>query len=334
MIIRYCPKCYGNPYTTDSNLKKCPTCGTKLELDYVDDDDLRSRSTFSASAPSPTVQPGPESIPANYSPSYMEPSLAYPSAYPTRPAPSLFTSGSKSTRNRSVVVGRVYDYRRSDSQTDGYSRSFLQKIVQAIAFGQSMDDTLQRFAIHRTEDDGSGYSINNDVIVNYHGRILGGAGICDNSKVRVSGKYYRGTLMANRVEVFYGDTLTPVNVNKPILPLVLFIAAVIAIIAIVFSGGGTGASLNMSQLGQFLSSVVTLFFILLVLVWILFPGGLRHKRISIPGILILSIAITIYSRNRYGSLNAFGSHLFSQALGIAIPILVVVAIIRLFTKKR
>lgn len=47
MIIKYCSRCSGKPYTTDLSVSKCPQCGAELLSEINDEQSLKGRRVFS-----------------------------------------------------------------------------------------------------------------------------------------------------------------------------------------------------------------------------------------------------------------------------------------------
>lgn len=47
MVIKYCPKCEGKPYTKDYNINVCRTCGSTLLSEITSEDELRGRTEMS-----------------------------------------------------------------------------------------------------------------------------------------------------------------------------------------------------------------------------------------------------------------------------------------------
>ncbi len=50
MIIKYCPKCAGNPYTKDFSTDLCINCGSTLLSEIVNEDDLIGRTEMTTFA--------------------------------------------------------------------------------------------------------------------------------------------------------------------------------------------------------------------------------------------------------------------------------------------
>ena len=53
MMIRFCPRCAGRPYTRAFDIMTCPTCGAPLEMENVTDSALSGRAELSAPRSAP-----------------------------------------------------------------------------------------------------------------------------------------------------------------------------------------------------------------------------------------------------------------------------------------
>ena len=193
MIIKYCPKCAGRPYTIDSTQEKCPKCRTKLQLESAEEEELEDRACFDELVP-PKADPADELIEqldddgtGNYEPGASE------------PAPEKC----------GILRGRVSNYSCTTTDGSGYRRLGITKLWQLLALGQSTEDVLHRFTLWTQCGDEQ-----IPITVNIHGSASTGASIRDNTELLVEGKMHGGIFYARKLSAVHNSTLSPINFQK------------------------------------------------------------------------------------------------------------------------
>ena len=225
MIIRYCPKCPGKPYTKEWKITHCPIDGTRLEPESVDPSMLDGRPCFDNqekddSDPDDTDRTNEfdaytdiyekKNAPLDRMPHM---SIAKKEAgifdWLKKSVNGLLTRWEKksdkpSTGNISVLTGRVTNYERSSISDTGYKRTIFSKIWQAMIYGQRTTDVLHSFTLRNDRNSTPGDFNSSGTVVNVHGIISTGASINENDVVEVIGSF------SPRIGVFFARQI---NVN-------------------------------------------------------------------------------------------------------------------------
>ena len=187
MVIKYCPKCEGKPYTKDFNASVCNICGSSLLSELSSEEELRGRremsvsedesiggasadgfgfdeessafndTSFDENEPNPfgfgdfdKKNSGSEELPTEYHDSSIDVSKD------PEVSPSIFSYKGNSASGEirankkdigTVIRGKVSNYTNSQKENSGYRRLFIKKIFDAIVYRQRFDDTLHSFAV-------------------------------------------------------------------------------------------------------------------------------------------------------------------------------------------
>ena len=265
MIIRYCTKCAGKPYTTNWNMRRCPKDGSLLERDSVDPSDLVGRpcldlgetgeeetgeneagnslpddphsprgSESEKEEPDGSLIPLKDEKETSLSPVKKLSAFLVPVKSVLNALAVRLESGSKtsSSGNHVVLTGRVTNYSRSSMQESGYRRSWFTKAWHALRYGQRTTDVLHRFTL-RVDNGGGACNLGSTgTIVNVHGIIAAGASINENDVVEVEGTYSprTGVLFARQIIVNSGGRNAKVRFQHDMgsVPKLLLLAVVIA----------------------------------------------------------------------------------------------------------
>ena len=287
VVINYCPNCEGHPYTTDSSVTTCPRCGARLLGEMVFDADLVGRPTLGGAR---TLDAGRRDNEENvrsrtYGDTVTLPNDGTWDDEPTATAPVVgrpLTRSNTSDRPAEGTVtadprhdvpavpiaqatpvqapaqpdpgttirGKVSNYSNSEVEAGLYRRFFVQRLVDAVVYGQRFEDLVHRFTV-RVRAEGAPASTYVDVPVNVHGTISGGMQLTDNADVEVTGRYKNGVLMARRIAVLNGNTRTYVRFQRAVMPMVVtaLLAGIVAFLAsggldlLAYIGGGIGSFL-------------------------------------------------------------------------------------------
>lgn len=213
----------------------------------------------------------------------------------------------------SVVTGRVANYSNSSLEPGEYHRNILQKMVDAIVYGQRTDDIIHRFMVRTDDEDpmGGGYR---DIFVNVHGTIAGGMQLSDNQTVEVHGRYRDGVLIAKKIYILTGAGKTTVNFQHEMGGVALF-GGLLLFAAFLLLGGFGDPSSMLGGAGAFLSEwLVMLVFAAIIWFFVLSKLGSVGRSIassggktSLVGVLVLSVVMTLIFTNTLGLGNAAGS---------------------------
>ncbi len=331
MIIKYCNKCSGKPYTTDIELNVCPVCGSVLDVESVSEDELECRESLAVPTRSNSAPYDFENIPedVNHNDGYDD-NAESQSGHPS----GVRYTGSKSFANKNVttVRGRISQYSSTGNEDGNYRRLFFIRWYQAIVYRQRLEDVLHRFTV-RVDDsgDGLGYQGYRDVPVNVHGTISGGLQLADNMEVEVSGKYDKGVLMASSINVVNNGCKSKVTFQRSIKAITYGILFGILLIFLCVLGANSTQGF-WQGIGSFLKTWAVFAAILSVLYLITSFSRLgilfrifRKKGVSFPllGILLVSLALSFLFLYIFGSFAGFGSVVASWVYA-AVPIIVII----------
>lgn len=303
MLVKYCSKCAGRPYTENCSMTNCPTCNGVLSCEMVDVSSLNGRPTLSVPqknnlfgnnssagtekqnpgssgnnffTPNTTILP-PESTTVNTQTNNSANNIAQSSVYGNTgiQTKNNSNSGSKTYGDRSVlqsgnvVSGKVSQYSSTGKEDGNYRRLFVQKLMDAILYKQRFEDILHRFKVRvKSSPDAFGNCQYIDVQVNAHGTISGGAQITDNSEVEVFGKYRNGVLMARKINIINNGYRTPVNFQHSAKAIFYGILAIVAAFFMIYIGLSSDGGF-FQNIGSFLktwlitSVIVTVLYFLL-----------------------------------------------------------------------
>lgn len=359
MIIRYCPYCDGYPYTTNMSIGTCPHCGSPLSQEFVGEDDLFGRPSFDDQA-KPWFGDGPFDDGGDYDWPPKDPDETAENTYgqdPTQrwgedtsipPTAIIQTPDGESSKDNylgphvhnrrkrassyersGIVRGRVANYSNTENEPGTYRRFFVQRLWDAIVYGQRFEDVLHRFTVRVDSDPIVGSYV--DVPVNLHGTIAGGMQITNNAEVEVYGRYKNGVLMAQRIDVINAGARTTINVqhNVGAMLTVFGVAAICCLFAYgMYSSGGA----LLANLGSFLSIWLGMSTIVAV-IWLFLLSRMgpfvqflffQHGKFPLVGILVWGLLLTLVSMNAFGLGNAAAgvASSFADILYAFMPLLI------------
>lgn len=249
MLIRYCPRCAGRPFTQALGLINCPVCGSPLEMENVTGTAMAERAELDAVC----------GVSGSSDDSFFTPFFGAPDPLDlTDPAPEPAgvvtvppTSAHARSINRRVetsigttIRGRMSQYSSSGREDGNYRRLPGRRLYQAIRYGQRFEDLCHTFTVRvQGGTDELGNQEYFDVPVNVHGTIQGGVQLADNNEVEVTGSYCKGVLMARKISVISNGYRTTVQFQRSVgLMVIAALALIAAIVGIYiladFSRGG------------------------------------------------------------------------------------------------
>ena len=248
MVVKYCPKCQGHPYTKNLSETVCNVCGERLKAENIDETKLQTRPKLPSDEPDLALQP--ETASDALSGEEAETSLrtvfggddllsseqgVLETLVGIKEPQKIDRETPWESSGTVTVRGRVSQYSVS---AETYRRLFPRKIFQAIVYHQRLEDVLHYFTVRIEEDQtGFGNSEFNTVPVNVHGTISGGMPIVENTDVEVRGKYNRdGVLMASSVYVVNGGHKAPVTFQRSVKAIVCSILLFIAVAVVLALG--------------------------------------------------------------------------------------------------
>ena len=304
MIIKYCPKCSGRPYTEDFLMISCPCCNSALSSEMINNaQDLAGRTkiggvpvsfdTGTDNSASASVQDnvfgGGSVDPFSSVGTAVEvPDLSgilntekkhRKSKVPAKAPEALPKIFETSTEDPATVVlqeglpttirGKITQYSSTGKEDGEYRRLFPVKVYQAIVYRQRLEDVLHRFTVKvERKEDMMGYQDYIGVPVNVHGTISGGLQLVDNAEVEVHGKYSNGVLMADSIYVISNGYKNKVGFQRSIRAITngILIGIILAIICYV----GAVSDLNFFDAVKKFSIVWLVFSIILIAIYALF----------------------------------------------------------------
>ena len=338
MIIKFCKKCPGQPYTTDLSMSSCPKCGSDLGFVSIDENELSGRPQLSGAPAQAPDYGDPYMHNAPYDSSndsgtdldHRRPGGLNP-GYRTTAGRIADTGASLKSVAGSVICGKLTRYSVTDSEK-GYKRLFVVKLFDAIVYRQRMDDVLHRFTVRvDMGKDSFGYSNFKDVPINVHGVIADGAQLDDNADVEVHGKYRNNILMADSINIVNAGYRSKVNFQHSRQAVFYAVLASMALIFLIYVGvsskGGFFENIKSFFVAWLISAaVVTGLYFLLYFSRIGRFMAYRNKGFPFIGILLLSFIFALLYMNLFG-LGTGVSGLFSSALSAILPILIVIGVI-------
>ena len=256
------------------------------------------------------------------------------------------TSNQKSkTASLKCIRGKISQYRTYSDKSGNYRRLFPRKIHQAIVYGQRFEDFLHSFTLTETQGvDRAGNPIIQKYVVNVHGSTNYGATLLDNEEVEVKGKFTNDNiLMAKEICVINGSVSTPIKFQRSAKMIAVFTLVALGLILLLcglFSGGNSSVSGLMNTIKGFLTTMLTVYVILLILYFVslftrigfmtrLLSGG-RRRTSPLIAMLIIAFILSLLIYNVFGIGTAFGNA-FSGALGAIGPIaIMIIGILLLF----
>lgn len=269
MIIKYCSRCFGKPYTNDMSMTECPVCGSVLQAESVEDtaclgrtvlpakksDSPMQQNTFDKNNQHPSVPNNPfggngfsygtqNNDPFNMMLNTGDSSAFKPITqsdssidmpWDNQPKGKADKTLGEESFNQNTIRGKVAQYSSSGTEDGEYRRFLPQKIYQAIVYRQRLEDVLHRFTVRVDRgEDSLGYQQYNDIPVNVHGTIAGGLQIIDNAEVQVSGKYRDGVLMADEIYIINNGYKSKVSFQRSVRAIVYGVLSAIMFLFVCF----------------------------------------------------------------------------------------------------
>ncbi len=196
-----------------------------------------------------------------------------------------------------TVQGRVLNYTNSSLAGGAYRRTLLQRFLDALLYGQRVEDCLHMFVLRMSNPDPlvGGHT---DVFVNVHGTIAGGAALMDNMTVEVTGRYRNGVLMARQIVVVSGGAQrAQVQFQYDLKEMLsVFWPVAFALVLMLAAGSGGGLSLFISTWLATSLLIAALWVVLIsrmgVVGLLLLRGG-KNGGMGFPLLPILVIALLI-----------------------------------------
>ena len=350
MLVKYCPKCHGKPYTDNLDIQCCPLCNTTLCIESVDDSAVADRRMLPVSE-SYNSEPSfdSENLPAEKDASNThKKAKGYVPVVPVKRNKTMESSSRNNnhyrvrnnTSSEKTICGKVSQYSSTGKEDGAYRRLFVVKIIDAIIYHQRIEDVLHRFNVRVDNGkDDMGYSQFSDIPVNVHGTIATGMPITENSEVEVKGKYRNGVLMASKVNIVNNGCVSEIKFQHSIAAIVYGALALLAAVAvIVFAANSDGnffASLkSLFAMWLTISAITSVLYFFLFFMKIGFLTRLatgRPRRFPIVGILLFSLFVTMVFLNAFGIGATVGS-LFSKLLSTVLPVVLVIVILIIILK--
>lgn len=334
MIVKYCSKCAGKPYTTDMGLEKCPRCGSTLGIKTVQEDELEDCEELFDTSMS-HAQEDEHDLDLGYArggeieEKQKNDSLIDVMPSKTRSNRSVVHSGD------SVLRGKIAQYSSSGKEDGNYHRLFLVKVIDAIIYHQRFEDVLHRFKVRVSgPSDVFGNTEYKDVWVNAHGTLSGGVQIADYSDVEVYGKYKNGVFMARRINVIDDGFTTPINFQHSAKAILYGILAIFAAIFLIYIGISSDGGF-FENIGSFLKTWMISALIVTVLYFIVSFSKLgimarmtsgKPRKFPLVGILLVSLIIALAFFNSTGIGATVGGAL-SRILSSAISLIVLFVVL-------
>lgn len=326
MIIKYCPKCYGRPYTLDNLQEKCPRCKAKLQLESVEDEDLEGRECLT------DIDTADELFHSSYESGYHNGSDA--TAEDANEHSADIRETVCTPRNSGFMRGRVSNYSCTQSEGAAYHRNGMLKLWQLLVLKQSTEDVLHRFTLWAQSD---GEQI--PITVNIHGSLASGAAIHDNTEIIAEGKMYRDVFYAKKMSVVHNLTTSPINIRTNFADIIVAVLAIITVLLTVFFAFSYG----FSTVFEWLKVTIIIFTILTIAYFLLSvtklgiilrltrksDRGFPYKAIFLISTIISAFAITGMIRNLGYAAGASLSALFSSLRPVLTTCLVLAVVIYL-----
>lgn len=343
MIVKYCNKCAGKPYTTNVDIMSCPICSSTLRIESVDDFSLDERPML------PDIcednQNGYKTQ-KHFEPTKTDEEKNLHLPIKDRKAKTevveqekfSYKNGGFDQKNfepDECIRGRVAQYSSTGKEDGEYRRLLPVKIYQAIVYRQRLEDVLHRFTVRvEQSEDALGYQNYTDIPVNVHGTIAGGLQIVDNAEVEVHGKYKNGVLMADSVYVINNGYESKVGFQHSVKAITYGILSAIMLAFICFVAASSNGNF-IANIKEFctvwfvIAAILTVLYLITSLTKIgLLTRMFSNKRRSFPlfSILLISLALAFLFVSAFGSFAGFGSYLSGWIYSLVPIIIIVVAL--------
>lgn len=337
MIIKSCPKCGGNPYTTDLSVDVCPSCGAKMEIEAVPDGEINNRRVLSVGDKSAgysnvifgeksSIPPSPKKSEGDYRTAPNDDIISAYSSYDTNLQEEQLQESAPAQRdNPHEIFGSVVGYTNSNDEGGNYRRIFVTQIIDALFYGQRTENIVHRFIIRPDNYlDGS-----HDIPVVMHGILSAGSAITDNTKARVTGRYKNGVFYARRMRVVSNGHESPVRTQISFARLFMTIFAFLFTFSglglFLFNRDGVNAFFNLVKVSLIVFAIV---FAILFIITLIVAGRRPLIFMSRNGLSVLSLIDAIIAGiGTYFLVHNFGASFESitnGAIGMLGPVLIVV----------
>ena len=335
MIVKYCSKCAGKPYTTDMNIDKCPRCGSTLGIKTVQEDELDDCEELSGSSSSDNNHDDEYDLEIGHTSDgeIEEKNKKNESVDVMRPRANYGRSTVRS--GDSVLRGKIAQYSSSGKEDGNYHRFFCVKLFDAIVYHQRFEDVLHRFKVRVSgASDVFGNTEYKDIWVNAHGTLSGGVQIAENSDVEVYGKYKNGVFMARKINVIDNGYTTPVNFQHSAKAILYGILAIFAAIFLIYIGASSEGGF-FENIGSFLkiwlisAVVITVLYFIAIFSKIGIMARMatgKPRKFPWIGILLISLVIALIIINSAGIGASVGSAL-SGILSSVISVIVLLVVL-------
>lgn len=344
MIVKYCNKCAGKPYTTNVDIMSCPICLSTLRIESVDDFSLEERpmlpdtcednqndyNTQKRFEPTKTDEEKNLHLPIKERKAKTEVVEREKNSYKNGGfAPKNFAPDE-------CIRGRVAQYSSTGKEDGEYRRLLPIKIYQAIVYRQRLEDVLHRFTVRVEQgEDALGYQNYTDVPVNVHGTISGGLQIVDNAEVEVCGKYKNGVLMADSIYVINNGYRSKVSFQHDAKTIMYGILSAIMFLFVFYIAASSDGNFfeNMKEfcgIWIIFAAILTVLYLITSLTKIgLLSRMFSKKKWSFPlfGILLISLALAFFFVSAFGSFAGFGSYLSGWVYSLIPIIIIIVAVL-------
>lgn len=335
MIVKYCSKCAGKPYTTDMDMEKCPRCGSTLGIKTVQEDELEDCEEFSGTS-SNYDRDNENDLDIGYANSGdIEEKRQKDISIDAMRSRTSYGRRSVVHSGDSVLRGKIAQYSSSGKEDGNYHRLFFVKLFDAIIYHQRFEDVLHRFKVRVSgSSDVFGNTEYKDVWVNAHGTLSGGVQIAENSDVEVYGKYKNGVFMARKINVIDNGYTTPINFQHSAKAVLYGILAIFAAIFLIYIGTSSEGGF-FQNIGSFLkiwlisAVVVTILYFIAIFSKIGIMARMatgKPRKFPWIGVLLISLVIALIIFNSAGIGASVGSAL-SGILSSAISVIVLLIVL-------
>ena len=216
----------------------------------------------------------------------------------------------QTVRPGNTVIGQIDNYSNTATEPGMYRRMAFQRLIDAVVYGQRVEDLLHRFTVRVGSDDPlSGNYVN--VPVNVHGTIAGGMQLVDNLRVEVTGAYKDGVLMARHIYVLNAGSRVEVKFQRNYGGIAILLA-ILLVIGFIAAGGLGDLGVLFSNLETFLTTWVFMSLIVAAVCYFIFPRFLG--RVPLVAVLVLGFLFALCSMNAFGLGNAANGFMDSIAI--------------------
>lgn len=251
MLIKYCDRCAGMPYTRNTNATCCPKCNSTLRLESCEEYELLSRIEMTVSEDTDLGEKEKKpfspfgNFPENKGEKKNESSRPMSSTRAQeRNAREEYSSDDnlsfyddQANRGDVCITGRISQYSVTGRKDGSYRRLLPVRLYQAVVYRQRLEDVLHRFTVSvNTGNDGTGFDNTTEIPVNVHGTIAGGIQLTDNAEAEVRGRFNDGVLMAYDVRIIDNGHMSKVSFQRNVRAITFGIVAAILFVLVCYFG--------------------------------------------------------------------------------------------------